>query len=86
MPTVSGLFSGDSATGLTEVYADPNAGTGKTLSVSAYTINDGNSGNNYTVVTVTNTTGVITQAALTITATTNTKTYDGNTSARRCRP
>ncbi len=81
IPTVSGLIGTDTATGLAEVYTDPNVGTGKTLSVSAYTINDGNGGNNYTVTTVTNTTGVITKASLTITATTNTKTYDSTTSA-----
>ena len=53
-------------------------------------MNDGNSGNNYTVTTATNTTGVINKAALTITANTNTKTYDSNDIGRRgadgCRP
>src|SRR5581483_6677344 len=81
VPTASGLVGGDTVTGLAETYDNKNAGTGKTLSVSAYTVNDGNSGNNYTVTTVTNTTGVINKAALTITAATNTKTYDGTTSA-----
>ncbi len=80
-PTVSGLIGADTATGLTEVYSDRNAGSSKTLSVSAYTINDGNGGNNYAVSTVTNTTGLINKASLTITATTNTKTYDSTTSA-----
>ncbi len=46
-------------TNLAEVYTDPNVGTGKTLSVSAYTINDGNGGNNYTVTTIDDHTGVI---------------------------
>ncbi len=80
-PIVSGLVGSDSVTGLAEVYSDPNAGSSKTLSVSAYTVNDGNGGNNYIVTTVTNTTGLITKAALTITATTNTKTYDSTTTA-----
>src|SRR5579884_4283706 len=81
VPTTSGLVGGDTVTGLAETYDNKNVGIGKTLSVSAYTVNDGNSGNNYTVTTVADTTGVITKAALTITAVTNTKTYDGTTSA-----
>ena len=60
---------------------DANAGTGKTLNVATYTVNDGNGGNNYTVSLVADTTGVINPAALTITAATNTKTYDATTSA-----
>ena len=59
LPTVSGLVSGDTATGLAEVYSDANVGSSKTLSVSSYTVNDGNSGNNYIVIKVTNTKGVI---------------------------
>ncbi|PYV17385.1 MAG: hypothetical protein DMG21_08505, partial [Acidobacteria bacterium] len=80
-PTVTGLVGGDTATGLVEAYADKNVGTGKTLSVSAYTVNDGNNGNNYTVTTPTNATGVINAAPLTLTAVTNTKTYDTTASA-----
>jgi len=80
-PTTSGLQSSDSVTGLAETYDTKDAGTGKTLSVIAYTVNDGNSGNNYTVNTATSTAGVITPATLTITAAPNTKTYDGTTSA-----
>ncbi len=45
-------------------------------------VNDGNGGDNYTANVVSqNTTGVINKAALTITATANTKTYDGTASA-----
>ncbi len=80
-PTVAGLKGGDTVTGLAEVYSNANAGTSKTLSVSAFTVNDGNGGNNYAVTTATNTTGVINKAAITITAVTNTKNYDGTTSA-----
>ena len=78
-PTVSGLLGSDTATGLAEVYTNPNAGTSKTLSVSAFTIHDGNGGNNYSVTTVNNTTGTINKASLTITALTSTKAYDGTT-------
>jgi hypothetical protein len=81
-PTASGLLGGDTIVGLTEVYADKNAGTGKTLTVnSGYVVNDGNSGGNYTVNVVNSTSGVITPAVLTITASTNSKTYDSTTSA-----
>ncbi len=80
-PTVAGLKGGDTVTGLAEVYSNANAGTSKTLSVSTFTVNDGNGGNNYATTTVVNTTGVISKASLTITALTNTKNYDGTTSA-----
>ena len=80
-PTASGLQGSDAVTGLAETYDTKNVGTGKTLSVSAYTVNDGNNGNNYTVNTIASTAGVIDQATLTITAAANTKTYDGTTSA-----
>ena len=64
IPTVSGLKGNDTVTGLAEVYADRNAGSSKALSVSAYTVNDGNGGSNYTVTTVNNTTGVINAAPI----------------------
>ena len=51
IPTVSGLQGTDSVTGLAEVYADINAGSSKTLSITSYTINDGDGGNNYSVTT-----------------------------------
>jgi len=80
-PTATGLQGSDSVTGLAETYDTKNVGTSKTLSVSAYTVNDGNAGANYTVSTTTSTAGVINAATLTITAAANTKTYDGTTSA-----
>jgi hypothetical protein len=82
VPSVSvGLQGSDSVSGLVEVYSDANAGTGKTLHVSAYVVNDGNGGNNYAVTLVDDHTGVINPHALTITATTNTKTYDKTAAA-----
>ncbi|MFI5457507.1 MAG: YDG domain-containing protein, partial [Isosphaerales bacterium] len=59
IPTVTGLKGADTVTNLSETYDSPAIGTGKTLSVSTYTVNDGNGGNNYTVTTVANQTGVI---------------------------
>jgi hypothetical protein len=81
-PTVTGLQGSDFVTGLSESYATANAGTGLTLTVNGgYVIHDGNNGGNYTVMTVVSTGGQINPAALTITATANTKVYDGMTSA-----
>ncbi|MFN6962583.1 MAG: YDG domain-containing protein [Pyrinomonadaceae bacterium] len=80
-PTIVGLQYSDTVTGLTETYDTKHAGTGKTLSVATYTVNDGNSGNNYAVSTVANTNGTIDRAPLTITAVTNTKVFDNTTSA-----
>ncbi len=81
MPMVWGLQGSDTVSDLSETYDTPNAGTGKRLAIAAYTINDGNGGDNYTVTTMPDDTGVITAEALTITAVANTKVYDGTTGA-----
>ena len=81
-PTVSGLQgTTDTVTGLVETYDTKNVSTGKTLSVTAYTVNDGNGGNDYKVSTMTVTTGVITQTVLTVIATGVNKVYDGTPAA-----
>src|SRR5207248_11662124 len=49
IPVVVGLVGADTVTGKAESYDTANAGVGKTLSVSAYTVDDGNSGGNYRV-------------------------------------
>src|SRR5439155_1038632 len=61
-PTVTGVQVGDTVTGLSEVYDNPSVGTSKTLSVVSYTVNDGNSGNNYTLTTYSNNTTTFTTA------------------------
>jgi hypothetical protein len=79
-PSTSGLQGTDSVTGAAEVYTDPNAGTAnKTLTVSSYTVNDGNGGNNYTVSTPNFTTGTINKANATIGVTPYSVTYDSAT-------
>jgi len=65
-------IGGDTAT-WTETYDNKNVGTGKTLT-PAGTVNDGNSGNNYTVTFVNDTTGIITPKPLTVTASSQSKT------------
>ena len=76
----SGSLQGSDVADFIEAYSTPNAGTGLTLTPSG-TVEDGNGGNNYTYTFVPVSTGVITAEALTITAVTNTKMYDGTTSA-----
>ena len=58
------LYGTDTLTNLSETYDTAAVGTGKTLTVSgSYTLTDGNSGGNYTVVLVADHTGVITAPA-----------------------
>ena len=82
VPTLGTLFGSDTVTGLAQAFASkdvPGSG-GRTLNVTAYTINDGNGGKDYTVTTHI-AAGTITPAALTITATSDTKVYNGTTSS-----
>ena len=82
-PTISGLVSGDTVTGLSQAFQSKNVlgGNGSTLAVTVYTINDGDGGNDYAVKL--GTPGTITPALLAITALPNTKVYDGTTSDPR---
>ena len=80
-PAVTGLVGGDTVTGLSQTYADRNAGTGKELSVASYTVNDGNGGGNYTVSLVDDFTGVIDPAALVGSILAANRTYDGTVAA-----
>ena len=81
LPTVtSGTLQGSDTPGFSESYDTKDVGTGKTLT-PAGVVNDGNSGNNYSYTFVNDTTGVINARPITVTAITNTKTYDATTSA-----
>jgi hypothetical protein len=71
------LAPGDTAD-FTESFATRNVGTDESLT-PAGSVNDGNGGNNYAVTFVNNTNGVITARALTVTAATASKGYDGTT-------
>ena len=70
---------GDTA-GFTQSFDHRNAGTNKTLTATG-TVNDGNAGSNYAVTFATNTTGVINRRPITVTAATDTRTYDGSTNS-----
>jgi hypothetical protein len=74
------LATGDDDTGAwSQSFFDMYVGTGKTLTPSG-TVNDGNSGVNYDVTFVPDTSGAITPRSLTITASNQAKTYgDGFT-------
>ena len=63
-----------------DTYDIKNVGTGKTLTVAG-TVNDANGGKDYAVTFVADTTGAVTARAITVTAATNTKVFDGTTSA-----
>ncbi len=78
------VFAGDSlvTTGATANFSDFNAGTGKTITLTGVTVNDGYGGNNYNLRFDTITDGVITPRPLTVTLNSAiTKTYDGTTAA-----
>src|SRR5207302_8005222 len=80
VPVVVGLVGSDTVTGKAETYDTANVGAGKTLSVSAYTVNDGNSGNNYTVTTVADVKIGRASSRERVTAQANSKTYERKTS------
>ena len=79
VPTTSGLVGGDTVTA-SQSFDSRNVGA-RTLSVDpGYVIADGNGGANYAV-TLQTASGTISQAALTIGAVSDSKTYDGNASS-----
>ena len=80
-PTIAGLVSGDTASA-TQTFDSKNAGV-RTLSISGYNIKDGNGGNNYVVDSSGTASGVIGKANLTISAVTDSKTYDGTTASTK---
>jgi len=78
--TTGTLFGTDTAV-LAETYSNKNVGMGKTLTPTA-TINDGNSGVNYSISYVQNAGGVITPASLTVSGiTAANKVYDASAAA-----
>lgn len=80
----TGLVGGDTVTGATQFFQSKNVlgANLSTLEVDAlsYTVNDGNSGNNY-IVNLATASGTITPASLTITPPAVDKVYDGNQTA-----
>jgi filamentous hemagglutinin family protein len=73
------LFGSDAISGGSFAFLDKNAGTGKSVSVSNVTVNDGNSGNNYAVTYANNTASTIAALGVTVAATGTNRVYDGTT-------
>jgi filamentous hemagglutinin family protein len=80
-PVLSGATYDAVGSAAIQSFDNRNAGTGKTLTASGLVMNDGNGGANYTVNYVGNNAGVITPAALTVTAQADSRGYDGTTSS-----
>ena len=74
------LAPGDTAPAWTQGFENRNVGTGKILT-PAGAVNDGNGGLNYAYTFAPDTTGVVAQRAITVTAATDTKVYDGTTNS-----
>ena len=78
------VFPGDSKTGGNFAYTNKNAGIGdKTVTVSGVTVGDGINNGNYVITYVYNTTSTINPAVLNLTAVSDSKYYDGNTSSSK---
>src|SRR5438552_10327211 len=77
-PTFGSLQSGDTTTTFSQAFDSRNAGS-RTLTPGGI-VNDGNSGNNYNY-TFNTASGTISKRALTISAVTESKTYDGTTAS-----
>ena len=77
------LFGSDSLNGGSFAFADKNAGSDKTVSVSDVIVDDGNDGGNYAVTYVENTSSIIDKASISAVTgiTAADKTYDGTTAA-----
>ncbi len=83
LPTYGTLYGSDSLSGLSQSYASKNV-LGENQSVlnvnNGYVLNDGNGGQNY-LVTLVPAAGTITKAPLTISATSQTREYNADTSS-----
>lgn len=75
------LYGADSLSGGTYAYADKNVGTGKTVSLTGVTVNDGNEGKNYDLTIVNSTNSIINKKDVTVTFAPASKTYDGTDTA-----
>ncbi|MET0379463.1 MAG: YDG domain-containing protein, partial [Spongiibacteraceae bacterium] len=75
------LFGSDSLSGGSFAFADKNAGSGKTVTVTDVSVSDGNGGSNYSVTYTNNTTSTINAANLLLSTSNVTKIYDGGLAA-----
>ncbi len=81
VPTVTtGSLAGTDTGAFTQTFDTANVGTAKTLTPAGL-VSDGNGGANYAITFANDTSGVISARAVTVSATTDTKTYDSTTSS-----
>jgi MBG domain (YGX type)/YDG domain len=78
-PIVAGTLYDAVGTAAIQSFDTKHAGAGKTLNASGLVVNDGNSGNNYAITYVADTTGVIGAAPITVTAQADNRMYNGTT-------
>jgi len=81
-PTVTAgtLATGDTIAAITQTFDNRNVGTNKVLT-PAGVVTDGNAGDNYALTLATVATGEITTRAITVTASTQARVYDGTTAS-----
>jgi len=80
VPNLSLVLPGTDTSGFTQTFNNKHVGTGKTLTPTG-AVNDGNSGLDYSYTFIANTTGVVNQLPITVTAATDAKTYDKSISS-----
>lgn len=81
-PLVEGILLPDlMATAPVQTFDNENVGVNKVLTASGLLVNDGNGGNDYIISYETDTKGQISAIPLTVTAQTDSKTYDGSVSS-----
>ncbi|MBB5875236.1 hypothetical protein GGR66_000563 [Xanthomonas sp. 3498] len=73
------LFGSDTLTGGNFAFTDKNVGIGKHVTINGVTVSDGNSGGNYAVSYVDNSSSTITALGITVDATGTNRVYDGTT-------
>ncbi|WP_309916018.1 MBG domain-containing protein [Xanthomonas sp. 1678] len=73
------LFGSDTLGGGNFAFTDKNVGIGKHVTINGVTVSDGNSGGNYAVTYVDNSSSTITARSITVGATGTNRVYDGTT-------
>ncbi|MBB5886707.1 filamentous hemagglutinin N-terminal domain-containing protein [Xanthomonas sp. LMG 8992] len=73
------LFGSDTLSGGNFSFTDKNVGIGKHVTIDGVTVSDGNSGGNYAVTYVDNSSSTITARGVTVDATGTNRVYDGGT-------
>ena len=78
VPTITvGALQGSDTPAFTQTFSNKHAGVGNKVLIPAGLVNDGNGGNNYSYTYAPFNTGTINKKAITVTAQTDSKVYDG---------